>query len=60
MRRFPPLSELPSERRFPAQVKPVASSRETRRQSPQVGKPAHGAVSPTHWFDFALNHRYKT
>ncbi|MEH2361832.1 hypothetical protein [Nostoc sp.] len=25
------------------------------RQSPQVGKPAHGAGSPTHWLDFALN-----
>ncbi|MFN6566798.1 hypothetical protein [Dendronalium sp. ChiSLP03b] len=28
---------------------PVTSSRQSRRQSLQVGKPAHNAVSPTHW-----------
>ncbi|MDZ8053469.1 MAG: hypothetical protein RMX68_013820 [Aulosira sp. ZfuVER01] len=27
----------------------ASTSRQSRRQSPQVGKPAHGAVSPTHW-----------
>jgi 4-amino-4-deoxy-L-arabinose transferase-like glycosyltransferase len=35
--------------KLPSKITPVASRAARRRQSPQVGKPAHGAVSPTHW-----------
>ncbi|NEU71876.1 cyclic nucleotide-binding domain-containing protein [Hassallia byssoidea VB512170] len=30
-------------------ITPHASSRQSRRQVPQVGKPAHGTASPTQW-----------